>query len=93
MKEKKSRTLKPKQEDPQKKRSKEILFGGFLILLSLLLFIAFTSYYLTWKIDQSTLGNLTFYFLTYKKKLYSNDGLGVYTTFYLDHLLQRHFDL
>jgi len=59
MKEKKSRTLKPKQEDPQKKRSKEILFGGFLILLSLLLFIAFTSYYLTWKIDQSTLGNFT----------------------------------
>lgn len=58
MKEKQSRALKKKLENPQKKRSREILFGGFLILISLLLFIAFTSYFLTWKVDQSALGNL-----------------------------------
>ena len=59
MTEKQSHTLKKKQDNPQKKRSREILFGGFLILISLLLFISFTSYFLTWKVDQSTLGNIT----------------------------------
>ena len=40
------------------KRTRQILFGGFLILLSLLLFIAFTSYFFSWEQDQSTLGAL-----------------------------------
>ena len=47
-----------KTEDPQKKRSREILFGGFLVLLALLLFIAFGSYFFSWKSDQSQLSSL-----------------------------------
>ena len=47
-----------KTEDPQKKRSREILFGGFLILTGTLLFVAFGSYFFSWKIDQSNLSQL-----------------------------------
>ena len=47
-----------KTDDPQKKRSREILFGGFLILTSLLVIVAFTSYFFSWKIDQSELNTL-----------------------------------
>ena len=36
-------------------RTRQILFGSFLILVSILLFIAFTSYFFSWKQDQSTL--------------------------------------
>ena len=44
---------------PESKRTREILFGGFLILISLLLFIAFTSHFFNWKQDQSTLNAMT----------------------------------
>ena len=47
-----------KTEDPQKKRSREILFGGFLILTGALLIIAFSSYFFSWKVDQSNLSQL-----------------------------------
>ena len=47
-----------KTEDPQKKRSREILFGGFLVLTGLLLIIAFSSYFFSWKVDQSNLSQL-----------------------------------
>jgi len=47
-----------KTEDPQKKRSREILFGGFLILTGVLLIIAFSSYFFSWKVDQSNLSQL-----------------------------------
>lgn len=47
-----------KTEDPQKKRSREILFGGFFILTGVLLIIAFSSYFFSWKIDQSNLSQL-----------------------------------
>jgi S-DNA-T family DNA segregation ATPase FtsK/SpoIIIE len=47
-----------KTEDPQKKRSKEILFGGFLVLTGVLLIIAFSSYFFSWKVDQSNLSQL-----------------------------------
>lgn len=47
-----------KTEDPQKKRSREILFGGFLILTGALLIIAFSSYFYSWKVDQSNLSQL-----------------------------------
>ena len=47
-----------KTEDPQKKRSREILFGGFLILTGALLIVAFGSYFFSWKIDQSNLSQL-----------------------------------
>ena len=40
-------------------RKRQILFGGFLILVSLLLFLAFTSYFFSWKQDQSTLDALS----------------------------------
>ena len=47
-----------KTEDPQKKRSREILFGGFFILSGVLLIIAFSSYFVSWKVDQSNLSQL-----------------------------------
>jgi S-DNA-T family DNA segregation ATPase FtsK/SpoIIIE len=47
-----------KKDDPQKKRSREILFGGFLILMGLLFIVAFSSYFFTWKVDQSNLSQL-----------------------------------
>ena len=47
-----------KTEDPQKKRSREILFGGFLTLIGALLIIAFSSYFFSWKVDQSNLSQL-----------------------------------
>ena len=47
-----------KTEDPQKKRSREILFGGFFILSGVLLIIAFSSYFFSWKVDQSNLSQL-----------------------------------
>jgi S-DNA-T family DNA segregation ATPase FtsK/SpoIIIE len=37
------------------KRQRTIIFGSFLILVSIILFISFSSYVLTWEIDQSTL--------------------------------------
>ena len=42
----------------ENKRTREILFGGFLILGSILFFIAFTSYFYSWEQDQSTLNTL-----------------------------------
>ena len=42
----------------ENKRTREILFGGFLILSSVLFFIAFTSYFYSWEQDQSTLNAL-----------------------------------
>ena len=47
-----------KKDDPQKKRSREILFGGFLILMGLLFIVAFSSYFFSWKVDQSNLTQL-----------------------------------
>ena len=47
-----------KTQDPQKQRSREILFGGFLVLLGVLLFVAFSSYFFSWKVDQSNLSSL-----------------------------------
>lgn len=55
----KPKVPKFKVQDPQKKRSREILFGGFFILASILLIIAFSSYFFSWKVDQSNLSNLT----------------------------------
>lgn len=44
-----------KSTDSKSKRSREIIFGGFLILVAILLFVAFSSYFFTWKTDQSNL--------------------------------------
>ncbi|MDG1263906.1 MAG: DNA translocase FtsK [Flavobacteriaceae bacterium] len=41
------------------KRTREILIGGFLVLVGLLFFIAFTSYFFTWQEDQSSLDALS----------------------------------
>ncbi len=54
----KPKVPKFKTEDPQKQRSREILFGGFLVLLGVLLFVAFSSYFFSWKVDQSNLSSL-----------------------------------
>ena len=39
------------------KRQRAIIFGSFLILIGLILFISFTSYIFTWEIDQSSLSS------------------------------------
>ena len=44
--------------DPQKKRSREILVGGFFVLIAVLLFLSFVSYFFNWKADQSTLDQI-----------------------------------
>jgi len=43
----------------KKNRKKQILFGGFLIITALLVFLAFTSYLFSWKEDFSTIGQLS----------------------------------
>lgn len=48
-----------KSTDSKSKRSREIIFGGFLILVAILLFVAFSSYFFTWKVDQSNLNSLS----------------------------------
>ena len=48
-----------KSVDSRSKRSREIIFGGFLVLVAILLFVAFSSYFFTWKIDQSHLNSVT----------------------------------
>ncbi len=40
-------------------RQQQIVWGAFCVLASILLFSAFISFFQTWKIDQSTLSNLT----------------------------------
>ena len=50
---------KIKQNDPKLKRQRQVLFGGALFLLALLLSIAFISYLYSWKSDYSTLNSLT----------------------------------
>ena len=54
----KPKVPKFKIQDPQKQRSREILYGGFLVLLGVLLFVAFSSYFFSWKVDQSNLSSL-----------------------------------
>ena len=49
----------PKQIDPKIIRQRQVLFGGALLLLALLLTIAFISYLYSWKADYSSLGALT----------------------------------
>ena len=49
----------PKQIDPKIKRQRQVIFGGALLLLALLLTIAFVSYLYSWKADYSSLGALT----------------------------------
>ena len=41
-----------------KKRSREILFGSFLIIISFLLFISISSYFYTWEYDQSNINKI-----------------------------------
>ena len=40
-------------------RQQQIVWGAFCILISILLFAAFASFFQTWKIDQSALSDLT----------------------------------
>ena len=47
-----------KKKNPTSKetiRQRTIILGSFLVLISLILFVSFTSYLLTWEVDQSTL--------------------------------------
>lgn len=58
---KKTKSTAPKKSKIKLAPTKQqkILFGSFLILFGLALFLSFVSYLLTWKSDQSELGNLT----------------------------------
>ena len=42
----------------KKKRSREILFGSFLLIISFLLFISLLSYFFTWEYDQSNINKI-----------------------------------
>ena len=46
---------KSSQTDPKIRRQRQVLFGGGLFLLGLLLIISFVSYYFNWKEDYSSL--------------------------------------
>jgi len=49
----------PNPTDPKLKRQRQVLFGGALLLLALLLTLAFISYLYSWKADYSTLAAFT----------------------------------
>ena len=49
---------KIKEVNYNKKRSREILFGSFLIIMSFLLFISLLSYFFTWEHDQSSTNHI-----------------------------------
>ena len=50
------RVPKFSENNQNRKRKRQIIFGGFLILFAVLLCISFTSYFFSWKEDFSTLG-------------------------------------
>ena len=50
---------KKKETNPIKKRQRQVLFGGALLLIALLLVLAFISYLFNWRADYSTLNSLT----------------------------------
>ena len=47
------------QSNPKLIRQRQVLFGGGLMLVALLLIIAFGSYLINWKSDFSTIGSFT----------------------------------
>ena len=49
---------KTNESNYKKKRSREILFGSFLIITSFLLFVSLISYFFTWEFDQSSINNI-----------------------------------
>ena len=49
---------KIKEVNYYKKRSREILFGSFLIIMSFLLFVSLLSYFFTWEHDQSNTNHI-----------------------------------
>ena len=49
---------KIKEVNYNKKRSREILFGSFLIITSFLLFVSLLSYFFTWEYDQSNINRI-----------------------------------
>jgi S-DNA-T family DNA segregation ATPase FtsK/SpoIIIE len=53
-----AKKLKSAKSDPKVIRQRQVLFGGGLMLLALLLAIAFVSYLVNWKTDFSTLGSI-----------------------------------
>ncbi|MDA0794265.1 MAG: DNA translocase FtsK 4TM domain-containing protein [Bacteroidetes bacterium] len=50
---------KKKETNPIKKRQRQVLYGGALLLIALLLVLAFISYLFNWRADYSTLNSLT----------------------------------
>ena len=55
------------QIDPKIKRQRQVLFGGGLFLLGILLAISFVSYTFNWKDDYST---LNYFLVKARKKLF-----------------------
>lgn len=49
--------MKSARSNPKIKRQRQVIFGGALLLISLLLFISFVSYLINWKEDYSSLGS------------------------------------
>ena len=60
-------------------RNNQIIFGGFLLLLSIYLIIAFTSFFIEWKSDNSIVLNSSFSdIITNKDVKNSLGGLGAF---------------
>ena len=49
--------MKSARSNPKIKRQRQVIFGGALLLISLLLYISFVSYLTNWKEDYSSLGS------------------------------------
>ena len=49
--------MKSARSNPKIKRQRQVIFGGALLLISLLLFISFVSYLINWEEDYSSLGS------------------------------------
>ena len=54
-----AKKLKISESNPKLIRQRQVLLGGGLMMISLLLIIAFASYIINWKADFSTLGSFT----------------------------------
>ena len=54
-----AKKLKITQSNPKLIRQIQVLLGGGLMMISLILIIAFSSYIINWKVDFSTLGSFT----------------------------------
>ena len=79
-----AKKLISKLASPFRNKNNQLVFGSFLFLLACYLIIAFSSYFIEWKYDNSIVMNLDLYeILTHEEIQNALGGLGAY----LSHLL------